>query len=111
MKRLMIPSLFAAGLLGISACVAPQQKAESSDTTAAASVASSDAKPMADRYCLRSTGSRIVARDSRTEEVKDFDKRCIATNGRVYTREDIERTGEVDLAKALRKLDPAIRSP
>lgn len=111
MNRLIIPSLIAAGLLGISACVAPQQKAESSHMPAAASVTSSDAKRIADRYCLRATGSRIVARDSRTEKVKDFDQRCLAANGRVYTREDIERTGEVDLAKALRKLDPSIRSP
>lgn len=53
------------------------------------------------RHCLRHTGSRITARDQ-------DGKRCIAANGRVYTRDDIERTGEIDLATALRRLDPTI---
>lgn len=57
--------------------------------------------PEIDRFCARDTGSRIVPRD------KDG-KRCM-TFGRVYTQDDIQRTGAVDLADALRKLDPAIR--
>ncbi|HEY5612693.1 MAG TPA: hypothetical protein VIK70_03785 [Lysobacter sp.] len=104
MKSLMISSLFAVGMLGMSACTAPQHKVEPSAVPAA----SSDAQRMAERFCVRSTGSRIVARQKATENGKDFDKRCLGVNGRVYTREDIERTGEVDLADALRKLDPAI---
>lgn len=114
MKRLVVPGLFAIGLLCTVACAAPQQKVESSAAVPAASPApaaevSSDATRMAERYCVRSTGSRIVSRQRKTESAEDFDKRCLAYNGRVYTREDIERTGEVDLAEALRKLDPAIR--
>lgn len=54
------------------------------------------------RHCLRRTGSRIVERDK-------TGKMCVAASGRVYTREDIELTGEIDIAEALRKLDPAIR--
>lgn len=108
MNRFMIPSLFAAGLLGISGCVAPQHRAESSPMPVAGSVASSGAGRMSDRYCVRATGSRIVARDSKADKVENFDKRCFAGNGRVYTREDIERTGEIDIAEALRKLDPSI---
>lgn len=32
---------------------------------------------------------------------------CIA-NGRSYTREDLDRTGQVDVGEALRKLDPRL---
>jgi hypothetical protein len=53
-----------------------------------------------DRNCLKETGTRIRARAA--------DRRCSAFAGRVYTREDITRTGEVDIAQALRRLDPSI---
>ena len=112
MKRLVIVCLSVAGLLGLSACATSPQAAQTSGMSSAmpagASVASLDDE-RADRYCLRATGSRIVVRDRATGEVQDFDKRCLALGGRVYSREDIERTGEVNLADALRKLDPAIR--
>lgn len=52
-------------------------------------------------FCLRQTGSRIVS------DKNDGARRCLS-NGRAYTRQDLERTGETDLAAALRKLDPAI---
>ena len=57
----------------------------------------------ADRDCIRYTGSRIT-----TRQMRDNDKDCVIVNGRVYSREDLDRTGEVDIAEALRKLDPAI---
>jgi hypothetical protein len=104
MKRLMIPGLFAIGVLALPAFAAPQQKAE----PPAVPAAHSDAERMAERFCVRDTGSRIVSRQKKAENAEDFNKRCLAFNGRVYTREDIDRTGEVDLADALRKLDPAI---
>ncbi|MCW5579950.1 MAG: hypothetical protein KIS72_01210 [Luteimonas sp.] len=59
-----------------------------------------------DRFCIQETGSRVVA--SRNKSKKD-DKECVAANGRVYTREDIERTGSADIRDALRRLDPSIR--
>lgn len=72
-----------------------------------------DAKPAVDRNCMQYTGSRIVARHNATRSANlRHDKakpRCVAANGRVYSRDDIERTGEVDIADALRKLDPSIR--
>lgn len=52
--------------------------------------------------CLRQTGSR-VARSERSG------RKCISAHGRVYSREDIQRTGSPDLADALRRLDPSIR--
>jgi len=59
-----------------------------------------------DRFCLKETGSRIPVA-SRVSSNREG-RRCTGANGRVYTREEIERTGEVDLADALRRLDPSI---
>lgn len=53
--------------------------------------------------CLRYTGSHLA---TRTLERKGKD--CVIANGRVYTSEDIQRTGQTNLADALRMLDPAI---
>ena len=60
-----------------------------------------------DRFCIRETGSRITAsREARSRSERDA---CINAGGRVYTREDIERSGGVDVKDALRRLDPSIR--
>ena len=69
------------------------------------------------RDCLRYTGSLITsshnerrARADAAEKTGELDRDdCIAANGRVYSRDDLQRTGELDIADALRKLDPAIR--
>ena len=55
----------------------------------------------ADRNCMRYTGTRIVTRDKPSKD-------CVPQHGRVYTRDDLDRTGEVDIAQALRKLDTSI---
>lgn len=54
-----------------------------------------------DRHCLRETGTRIRARGDR--------RACTAFAGRVWTREDLDRTGQIDLASALRMLDVSVR--
>jgi hypothetical protein len=54
-----------------------------------------------DRHCLRQTGSRITAR-------RAADSRRCAAIGRVYTQDDLRRTGHIDVADALRTLDPSI---
>ena len=56
-----------------------------------------------DRNCLKQTGTRIAPRADRNG------RKCANVVGRVYTRDDLDRTGAVDLADALRRLDPAIR--
>ena len=56
----------------------------------------------ADRNCLRQTGTRIIPRDK-------SGKPCISQHGSVYTREDLDRTGEIDMGRALRRLDTSIR--
>lgn len=78
-----------------------------------------DAQAQEDAYrdCMRYTGSRVVssrtqrrARADAAEKVGELDRDgCVAANGRVYSREDLRRTGQTDIADALRMLDPAIR--
>lgn len=62
-------------------------------------------------FCLRSTGSRIATRVRSSERDAGSDKRpeCLSASGRVYTKQDLDSTGAVDVAEALRRLDPAIR--
>ncbi len=68
-----------------------------------------------DRTCLRQTGSRVhmrtVARaaDAGTDTRAASRRDCLAVNGRVYSRDDLDRTGRIDIADALRALDPSIR--
>lgn len=56
---------------------------------------------LADRNCLRETGSRLIRADRKG-------RKCANAAGRSYDRNDIDRTGAIDLKDALRKLDPAI---
>jgi hypothetical protein len=118
MKRLLIASaLFGfafAAQAQSSATVAVEADAGQPAATMQAE-ASSDV-PLSDRNCLRETGSLITAsqnaKDDRAHRAGKSSKRgdqCANANGRAYTREDIDRTGEVDLADALRRLDPSIR--
>ncbi|MFL6587109.1 MAG: hypothetical protein ACJ8GV_09525 [Luteimonas sp.] len=59
-----------------------------------------------DRFCIRETGSRVTA--ARNARSKRAEQECITGGGRVYTREDIDRTGSVDVKDALRRLAPSI---
>ena len=52
-----------------------------------------------DHHCLRDTGSRIPRNNKNA---------CMGDPGRTYTHEDIARTGAIDVADALQKLDPSI---
>lgn len=113
-RRLLAPLL--AGVLVSGAFAASAQTLAPSPGVDASAAANFDSSPtpQIDRNCLRQTGSRIVARynSSRQSTARDgagkTSQRCVAANGRVYSREDIELTGEVNIADALRKLDPAI---
>lgn len=119
MKRLKISLI---GLLGALAFTAIAQAAEPQPTPASDATASaqSDAKrsdaekPQAsDAYCLRHTGTRITSRaaDKADANAATAGKSRTCSNGvigRAYTREDLDRTGDINLADALRKLDPAI---
>lgn len=69
-----------------------------------------DRQTLSDRNCLRQTGSRIVARqNARADDLKDPGKRrCAPVSGRSYNRDDIDRTGQTNVADALRMLDPSV---
>lgn len=59
-------------------------------------------------FCVQETGSRIHRlRQTPSNSTRPVD--CATSYpGRSYSRRDIERTGELDIAQALRKLDPSI---
>ena len=96
--------LFVAALL--SAAPVSAQTATPSPATTRAADAGADAPPPTgiERHCLRETGTMIRSRRARA------DGRCLSYQaGRVYTDDDLHRTGQTDVAQALRMLDPAIR--
>lgn len=113
MKRI---ALFT-GLLGLAFAAAAQTAAPAPAVPAAEPEVATPAAPseqaaalenvasenlVSDRNCLRETGSRVIRADSKG-------RKCVNAPGRSYTREDINSTGAVDLADALRRLDPSIR--
>jgi hypothetical protein len=103
MKQL---SIILVGALAVAVAVAgAAQAAQPQPATDTVSVQQDAKKPDAnDHRCLRQTGTRISSRT-------DTRKQRACSNGaigRAYTREDMDRTGEVNIADALRKLDPSI---
>ncbi len=78
-------------LLGGSAAWAAQQSVADS----AAPAPKKETRP----NCMQDTGSHIKRKEGE----------CVEAPGRVYSHEDIDRTGEINAADALRKLDPAVR--
>ena len=73
------------------------------------------ARDVRDHTCLSDTGSRITSvknqrarRAALARHDATVDVRC-ASFGRAYNRDDIQATGAIDLADALRRLDPAVR--
>ena len=79
------------------------------DQAAPAEKASAASKDEVAATCLRSTGSRIVATRNLRAEREGKPQQCTNGAGRVYTREDLDRSGYVDIADALRALDTSIR--
>jgi outer membrane cobalamin receptor len=51
-------------------------------------------------HCLQHTGSRIKPSE---------DRPCINAAGQVISREQIEQTGAIDTAEALRRISPIVR--
>lgn len=75
-------------------------------TTAQADVDEQQRDRLADRFCVRETGSRIKV--AQRAGSRDDRKQCLVSNGRSYSRDDLRDTGRTDLGDALRALDPAI---
>ena len=70
---------------------------DDASTTPANAGAAATIKPLP--WCLRETGSHLPRNASE----------CVAATGRVYSREEIDRSGATNLGEALQRLDPAIR--
>ncbi|WP_132999221.1 hypothetical protein [Luteimonas arsenica] len=104
MKHAFITTAIVAALAFVAAPVAVHAQDEPEE---AARSRAKDARKADDRFCIEQTGSRITA--ARNARSRSDQKECVAAGGRVYTREDIEKTGSVDLRDALRRLDPSIR--
>ncbi|WP_266160575.1 hypothetical protein [Dyella silvatica] len=88
-------SLFSFGLiaaLGVGAVYA-----QAADATAPGGAATAKSTTN-DNRCVRDTGSHIPPKPGQ----------CLPVAGRVYTQDDIQRTGERQLGPALQKLDPSI---
>lgn len=67
-------------------------------------------RPQSERTCLTLTGSRVTAqRNLRAAREGRPERECANSNGRVYSEDDIERTGQRSVADALRSLDTGIR--
>lgn len=118
MKLLLLATLLASPALALAQVSEPQVNPHvPQDTTLDEKRAEAErTQADADRNCVRYTGSHIKAprNDRRSsdelEKVDGLDRRdCVSANGRVYSRSDLERTGAIDVADALRRLDPAIR--
>lgn len=99
-RRCLIAAL-CLGLAGPALAATPQATAPQAARDAGAATQVGEREARTHRHCLRETGTRIRSRDDQ--------RRCSAFAGRVWSREDLERTGRVDIADALRTLDPSIR--
>jgi outer membrane cobalamin receptor len=101
MSSRLLAAMLAAAAFAVVPATAMAQEHEPEEA-AAASKKKGDPD---DRFCIRETGSRVVATRNRT---KKSEQDCVSAAGRVYTRDDIERTGSADVRDALRRLDPSI---
>jgi hypothetical protein len=91
------------GLLGPASLLAADTASDTpavATATAAAPTKVADATKPKATQCDKVTGS--VIRPSKRSDCKSTG----ALPMRTYTQEDIERTGEISVAQALRKLDP-----
>lgn len=101
LTRLLLAASFGMASFGLYA-QGTDPGAPDQTVTDAATAEQAEGADLAELDCIRHTGTRIKPRDSGSDD-------CINVPGRSYTRKDIERTGHLDLAEALRMLDPAIR--
>ena len=100
MKKLLICSIlvFASG----------SAIAQTEDSAAATTAKKTDVKAEVpfNTYCLRDTGSRIPPTEA--EKKATTAAGCARGPGRSYSKQDLDRTGAIDTADALRQLDPSL---
>jgi hypothetical protein len=99
MSRFVLVSAMLLACCGASTALLAQDVPAAPPSTGSSS--QSSAQPAArpdDRNCIRDTGSLIPVKKGH----------CLPVNGRSYSQQDLQRTGEPDLGRALQKLDPRI---
>jgi hypothetical protein len=99
-KTTLLALLLAGGTVLAGETTPPAASPEGAAKPAATQASTTDAaKPAKAKVCENISGSRI--RPSLAEG-------CRSASGplRTFTQEDLQRTGEIDLNQALRKLDP-----
>ena len=106
MNKILICLLFA---LGAGTAFAQSGNPASGDEKVNVEASAADraaANDAADKFCLRQTGSHVhaIVRAGRKGSAVE----CVNAPGRAYTRADLERTGALTVAEALRRLDPSI---
>lgn len=79
----------------LSACAAPPTPADGS------------AQARAANDCVANPGSRLVRKTPGSGDNVQCGSVTAGPN-RIYSRDDLERTGQTDLARALRQVDPAV---
>jgi hypothetical protein len=89
-------------VLGVLVATAAFGCATSSTQKSAADSRAANLKSAAatDTHCVADTASRIK---------RTADKPCGATPGTTYTQQDLETTGRLNTAEALKQLDPRIQ--
>ncbi|MEY2114211.1 MULTISPECIES: hypothetical protein [Rhodanobacter] len=99
MSRFVLISAMLLAGCGTSAALLAQDAATATRPAGSSSQPSAPSAARPDEYnCIRETGSHIPARQGR----------CLPVNGRSYTLQELQRTGEPELGRALQKLDPRI---
>jgi hypothetical protein len=78
----------------------------SSPDQAARIAADASKRPTLDKACVQDTGSRI--KPSKEEDATKAKANCMQP-GSTYSREELDQTGEIDMGRALRQLDPRIQ--
>ena len=110
MKRLLLTSLLAGFAFAASAQSVGMTVQPTVQDDLRSDVGTRDVR---DHHCLRETGSLITTsqnqralRRARAQKEPTVEVKC-ADYGRAYTQDDIRRTGAVNMADALRQLDPS----
>lgn len=93
----LLIALLALGMSGTS--VAAKSVDEATTPPEVDGQSAPTAEATAKRHCVESTGTRI----------RSAAQRC-GFAGQVYTREDLQRSGGMDIADSLSRLDPRIGS-
>jgi hypothetical protein len=89
--------ILAAAALGLASLAYADAETDVADVATQDAEVTAEAK-VEQPHCLKYTGSRIRKADG-----------CVAVPGRVYTRDQLVRTGETNAGEALSRLDPSLQ--